>query len=396
MIHDMSNLRKEIAARLGFAAKTKFAENTIYHVAAHIGNDPAGERTARSLDEAKAYAKAMLEAHKANAKGKPVVVDVYPVVNYEPKPAVLTLRASRPGAKAKMAKWESTITKKDGKAIEEFTATLHGMDFKIEVKEQAGKPVATLYRWSESHGFTSMGQGNLQSMMNSAQRYAAQEAKDVADIGRRTGMWSSRPGAKAKFADDAREVAQEILRQLGGGRFMAMVGGKNAFHGNFGGKPGLQVDIGKGAEGGINRVIVKLDRGSDTYDMEFWRISKRGMDTRKVSEVSGVYADDLQRIFTSRTKFYTSLSRPGAKAKFGTNKRIIRSRGHEFLAEDEGKYTRISIRVDGEWEHATTVNTDNQTATEWIEANAKPGHPFKWLPYAMSRPGAKALTRKAN
>jgi hypothetical protein len=27
-----------------------------------------------------------------------------------------------------------------------------------------------------------------------------------------------------------------------------------------------------------------------------------------------VYADDLQRIFTSRTKFYTSLSRPGAKA----------------------------------------------------------------------------------
>lgn len=127
----------------------------------------------------------------------------------------------------------------------------------------------------------------------------------------------SRPGAKAKFAEDAREVAQEILRQLGGGRFMAMVGGKNAFHGTFGGKTGLQIDIGKGAEGGINRLIVKLDRGSDTYDMEFWRVAKRGMDVKKVSEASGVYADDLQRIFTSRTKFYTSLSRPGAKAKMG-------------------------------------------------------------------------------
>ena len=94
---------------------------------------------------------------------------------------------------------------------------------------------------------------------------------------------------------------------------MAMVGGKNAFHGTFGGKAGLQFDIGKGADGGVNRVIVKLDRGTDTYDMEFWRIGSRGMNVKKVSEASGVYADDLQRIFTSRTKFYTSLSRPGAK-----------------------------------------------------------------------------------
>lgn len=82
-------------------------------------------------------------------------------------------------------------------------------------------------------------------------------------------------------------------------------------------------------------------------------------------------------------------SRPGAKAKFGTNKRIIRRAGHEFLAEDEGNRTRISIKVDGAWEYATTVNTDNQTATEWIEANAKPGNPSRWLPSAYSRPGAK-------
>jgi hypothetical protein len=92
---------KSRASRSG--AKAKFAETTIYTVAAHVGNDPAGERTARSLDEAKAYAKIMLEAVKAKAKGKPVVIDVYPVVNYEPKPSVLTLRASRPGAKAKFA-----------------------------------------------------------------------------------------------------------------------------------------------------------------------------------------------------------------------------------------------------------------------------------------------------
>ena len=91
-------------------------------------------------------------------------------------------------------------------------------------------------------------------------------------------------------------------------------------------------------------------------------------------------------------KFY--FGKPGQPERFGfdkdmmgTNKRIIRARGHEFLAEDEGNRTRISIKIDGVWEHATTVNTDNQTATEWIEANAKPGHPSRWLPYAFSRPG---------
>jgi hypothetical protein len=153
-------------------------------------------------------------------------------------------------------------------------------------------------------------------------------------------MESSRPGAKAKFAEDAREVAQEILRQLGGGRFMAMVGGKNAFHGTFGGKAGLQFDIGKGADGGVNRVIVKLDRGTDTYDMEFWRIGNRGMNVKKVSEASGVYADDLQRIFTSRTKFYTSLSRPGAKAH-----NAIRE-GEKVSASDDAVSRKIRKLMD--------------------------------------------------
>ena len=506
--------------------------------------------------------------------------------------------AAHPGAKAKMGKWESTITKKDGKAIEEFTATLYGIDFKIEVKEQAGKPVATLYRWSESHGFTSMGQGNLQSMMNSAQRYAAQEAKDAGEIGRRTGMWSSRPGAKAKmamipigtmrrlkknydeylaylhrndpkrkpmsfdefvdehkesvknspmfdsnqfsrpgakakfglevgeafefegkvyvvnsnadkisfllsslrsnsekammlaaymhkgwisyegkrkssrpgakakmariagnslvldsgdvfkitewddlsnaapairdviskagvvtdkkgrmwylrirkngtfvlqvptaggqtiqgrmessrpgakakFAEDAREVAQEILRQLGGGRFMAMVGGKNAFHGTFGGKAGLQFDIGKGADGGVNRVIVKLDRGTDTYDMEFWRIGNRGMNVKKVSEASGVYADDLQRIFTSRTKFYTSLSRPGAKAKFG-----ITNAASAFLKKMLREYASMKGT---RWYDEAKYISDNPTEHTDADVIAAVGN-LKLAKSVSSRPGAK-------
>ena len=90
------------------------------------------------------------------------------------------------------------------------------------------------------------------------------------------------------------------------------------------------------------------------------------------------------------------MSNKSAKARMGTNKRVIRARGHEFLAEDEGKWTRISIKIDGHWEHAATVNTDNQTATEWIEANAQSGNPMRWLPSAFSRPGAKAKMGKFN
>jgi len=123
---------------------------------------------------------------------------------------------SRPGAKAKMAKWESTLTKKDGKPIEEYTATIHGEQFMIEVKEQAGKPVATLYIFYESRGFRPMGQGTLQAMMNKAQRYAEQEAKDVDAIGRRLGFWSSRPGVKAKMGKDLRELntyLSSLIRQ---------------------------------------------------------------------------------------------------------------------------------------------------------------------------------------
>lgn len=98
---------------------------------------------------------------------------------------------------------------------------------------------------------------------------------------------------------------------------------------------------------------------------------------------------------TNKTEDRFYFGKPGQPERFGvdkdmmgTNKRIIRAGGHEFLAEDEGNRTRISIKIDGVWEHATTVNTDNQTATEWIEANVKRSHPSRWLPYAFSRPGS--------
>ena len=127
---------------------------------------------------------------------------------------------------------------------------------------------------------------------------------------------NSRPGAKAKFkvedrfyfgkgrkerfADDAKQIADTILKQLGGGRFIAMTGAKNlAFSSS---PPGLRMSIGRGAKDAIKYLRVDYDRGSDTYTMIF--ANKSG---GTVKSVSHVYADSLQRVFTSTTGFDTHL-----------------------------------------------------------------------------------------
>ena len=208
------------------------------------------------------------------------------------------------------------------------------------------------------------------------------------EIEQRLGVFA-RPGAKAEFAVDAGAIAKEILRQLGGGRFMSMVGGKNAFHGNFGGKPGLQVDIGKGAQGGINRLIVTLDPASDTYNMEFWRIAKGGLSTKKVSEASGVYADDLQRVFTDRTKFYTSMSRPSAKTEMAAiDAGMMDGAGNEVVIRmaDGSRATARYNRGTGKWSLEGHADVPAFAKVRDLVAHlTKQG---------MSRPGAKAEMAK--
>lgn len=107
-------------------------------------------------------------------------------------------------------------------------------------------------------------------------------------------------GRKERFADDAKQIADTILKQLGGGRFIAMTGAKNlAFMSN---PPGLHMSLGRGTKDGIKYLRVNYDRGSDTYTMIF--ANKSG---GTVKSVSDVYADSLQRVFTSTTGFDTHL-----------------------------------------------------------------------------------------
>ena len=98
----------------------------------------------------------------------------------------------------------------------------------------------------------------------------------------------------------SKREAGEMLKQLGGNRFIAMTGAKNFVVG----PKGAGFKIGKNAKN-VNYVRIDLDRGKDLYNMYFNFVSVRGVKLK--SKVKGVYADQLQGMFTKRTGRYTSL-----------------------------------------------------------------------------------------
>lgn len=97
-------------------------------------------------------------------------------------------------------------------------------------------------------------------------------------------------------------IAQEILRQLGGNRFIAMTGAKNFVYSDT----NFSFKIPK-AKNGINRIVIKLVNDEYVVSFRRYRLSK-GMPTEKVvSEHEGVYFDELQPLFTKETGLYTKL-----------------------------------------------------------------------------------------
>ena len=95
-------------------------------------------------------------------------------------------------------------------------------------------------------------------------------------------------------------VATEILRQLGGRKFLAMTGCKNL----LGGDNHLQMHLAKN-KSKAKYLTITLDV-FDTYTMTFNYLSK-GYKLIEVAEYTGVYFDQLQAIFTKVTGLYTSL-----------------------------------------------------------------------------------------
>lgn len=96
-------------------------------------------------------------------------------------------------------------------------------------------------------------------------------------------------------------VANTILAQLGGNRFIAMTGAKQF----VGSENSLTFKLAK-IYNGVSHVRVVLDC-NDTYNMEFLKWNNRQLDMKIVSRHTNVFCDMLQDIFTNETGLYTKI-----------------------------------------------------------------------------------------
>lgn len=108
------------------------------------------------------------------------------------------------------------------------------------------------------------------------------------------------------------KVAETILAQLGGNKFITMTGAKHfVADGNT-----LRMSIPKNKTK-ANRLYITLDEGTDTYKMRFFyckagRLSLKTGNfipgtTKEIAEHTNVYAEDLCRVFESVTGMATRL-----------------------------------------------------------------------------------------
>jgi hypothetical protein len=128
-------------------------------------------------------------------------------------------------------------------------------------------------------------------------------------------------------------VADIILKQLGGPRFVVMTGAKHVLSDG----PALVFQLPpRMAKDGINAVKITLDP-SDTYTLRFSKIARDGTKATTVREVSGVYADQLCELFESTTGLATSLGTMGRRSGA-----LRRSRGAKRSSRGKKRRSRRS------------------------------------------------------
>lgn len=111
--------------------------------------------------------------------------------------------------------------------------------------------------------------------------------------------------ATTRTREDSQMIATEILRQIGGRRFIAMTGAKNMLSH----ESGLSFRLpSRFATDGINYVKVTLT-ADDDYTVEFGKVW--GVKYRVLATVEGVYCDNLRDVFTDKTGLECTLGTMG-------------------------------------------------------------------------------------
>jgi hypothetical protein len=104
-------------------------------------------------------------------------------------------------------------------------------------------------------------------------------------------------------AQARQSVADTILAQLGGQRFIAMTGARWFTSTERALTFRLSLTSTKNR---CNSVVIRLD-ASDTYTVLFNRRCNGGVDVHGVESATGVFADRLRDVFTQATGLETSL-----------------------------------------------------------------------------------------
>jgi hypothetical protein len=97
-----------------------------------------------------------------------------------------------------------------------------------------------------------------------------------------------------------RTIAETILAQLGGNKFLAMTGAKDLLAGSN----NLQFRLPKLGANKMNIVRITL-MTDDTYMMEFWKL--RGLNLTAGDCIKEIYAERLQERFEDCTGYYVYL-----------------------------------------------------------------------------------------
>lgn len=111
---------------------------------------------------------------------------------------------------------------------------------------------------------------------------------------------------------DEKHEAEIILHQLGGNRFMVMTGAYNFLYSkcldDCGNVIGTSLQFRFKGSTKSNCLIIDYSHGYDLYRMRFLKIGRSPkFKVSEVEDISEVYAEDLQHIFTGITGLYTSL-----------------------------------------------------------------------------------------
>jgi hypothetical protein len=96
-------------------------------------------------------------------------------------------------------------------------------------------------------------------------------------------------------------IAETILEQLGGRRFILMTGARNFVYS----ETSLYFSIGKNMSES-NFVQIEYNFDKDLYNMIFMR-KYRNSDTKELERYEELYFDDLERFFTDYTGLRTTL-----------------------------------------------------------------------------------------